>query len=122
MLGWLLGLGLLGGSLWYIDKNIIGLGLSGNNPTAQDDRVTIRATQDLLAFFNRNGGITPSSANAEQNARVRAFQIAWSRTEIPKLRTDGIWDSTTANVFRELTGYSPPPVQAQVTSGYRPIG
>ena len=116
MLGWLLGLGLLGGGwLWYRSVQ----------PTAEEDQALTRATQDLLAFFNRNRGIVLGSSNPDQNARVRAFQIAWSQNELPKLRTDGIWDSTTANVFRQLTGYSPPPVgiplsQRQVTSGYLP--
>ena len=122
MLGWLLGLGLLGGGLWYIDKNIISLGLTGQGAAGQNDQAITQAAQDLLAFFNRNRGITPNSSNAEQNARVRAFQVNWSLSELPKLRTDGIWDSTTANVFRQLTGYSPPPVQAQTTSGYLPLG
>lgn len=112
MLGWLLGLGLLGGGwLWY--RSLV--------PSVDDQAMTIRATQNLLAFFNRNRGITPNSSNAEQNALVRAFQIAWSKNELPVLRTDGIWDSTTANVFRQLTGYSPPPVgspQRQATSGW----
>ena len=113
MFGWLFGLGLLGGGwLWYRSLQ----------PTVQDDQAILRASQDLLAFFNRNRGIVPNSSNTEQNTLVRAFQIAWSNKELPKLRLDGIWDSTTANVFRELTGYSPPPVQSQVTSGYRPIG
>ena len=113
MLGWLLGLGLLGGGwLWYRSVQ----------PTVQDDQAVLRTTQNLLAFFNRNQGITPNSSNEEQNILVRAFQAAWSNKELPKLRTDGIWDSTTANVFRQLTGYSPPPVQAQTTSGYLPLG
>ena len=119
MLGLLLGLGLLGGGwLWYRSVT----------STDQDLQAITRATQDLLAFFNRNKGITPNSSNTEQNTLVRAFQVVWSNKELPKLRTDGIWDSTTANVFRQLTGYSPPPVgipfpvQAQTTSGYLPLG
>ena len=121
-MGWLLGLGLLGG-IWYGRK--YGWPWSAQTP-ALDDQAVTRATQDLLAFFNTNRGITLSSTNdtslIEQNARIRAFQAAWNRNEMPKLRTDGIWDSTTANVFRQLTGYSPPPVQAQTTSGYLPLG
>ena len=118
MLGWLLALGLLGGL--YLFRPITG------PAQVQSDQALTRATQDLLAFFSTNRGITLSSANdtslIEQNARIRAFQNAWNVNELPKLRTDGIWDSTTANVFRQLTGYSPPPVQAQVTSGYLPLG
>ena len=114
MLGWLLALGLLGGL--YLFRPVAMPG------QVQSDQVLTKATQDLLAFFNRNKGIVPNSSNEEQNILVRAFQAAWNMNELPKLRTDGIWDSTTANVFRNLTGYSPPPVQAQTTSGYLPLG
>ena len=119
MFGLLLGLGLLGGGwLWYRSSS---KALPGSG-----DQMLTYAAQNLLAFFNTNRGITLSSTNdtslIEQNARIRAFQVAWNVNELPKLRTDGIWDSTTANVFRQLTGYSPPPVQAQTTSGYLPLG
>lgn len=111
MFGWIVGLGLLGIVLYR---------LNALQPTVQDDQAILRASQDLLVFFNQNRGVTMSSANSKQNALIRAFQIAWSNKELPKLRIDGVWDSSTAYVFRQVTGYSPAPVQAQVTSGYYP--
>lgn len=115
MLGWILGLVLLGGGL-YLFRPIPAI----YTPEMAKRDLNTRA-QELLVFFNRNKGITAGTQNIEQNKLVSSFQYAWNLTvtvQISKLRTDGVWDSSTAYAFRQLTGYSPTPVQSQVMSGY----
>lgn len=114
MLGWLLGLGILGGG-WYWFR--------GRPADAtQANRETVGRAQELLASFNRNNGIVLDGSNPAQTRLIQTFQLAWNKTtQLPKLRADGVWDSQTAQAFKRLTGYSPPPVQI-ATSGYGPRG
>lgn len=81
---------------------------------------TVEKAQELLAFFQRNQGLTLNGSSTEQNQRVRQFQIASNKSRLPGyllLRTDGVWDTNTGEAFKQLTGYTPP--QRQITtSGY----
>lgn len=114
-LKWLLGLGLLGGGLWYVDKNIIGLGLTPNPKLdpIYSKQFVIDSAQRLLVLFQKNRGVDLSGRNEEQKRNVRFFQIATNgyqtsiESKSPPLREDGIWDSATSAAFLELTGYSP---------------
>lgn len=117
VLGWILGLGLFGAGL-YLFRPVPAIVLVPRSTQELNGRA-----QDLLTFFSRNRGIALNTQNPEQNKLIESFQSIWNHThQIPTLRTDGVWDSATANVFRQLTGYSPPPIQTQVTSGYLPLG
>lgn len=118
MLGLLLGLGLLGGGLYYFWPKSM--------DNVQANREAIGRAQEVLASFQRNNGLILDGTNPGQVRLIQMFQEAWNKApQLPKLRTDGVWDSQTAQVFKQLTGYSPPVVQipaATMTAGYGPRG
>lgn len=116
-LGWLLGLGLLGGGLYWWSQT--------TPDPIQANREAIGRAQELLASFQRNNGVVLDGSNPGQVRLIQMFQESWNRSpQLPKIRTDGVWDSQTAQVFKQLTGYSPTVVQIPAAiSGYgRPRG
>jgi hypothetical protein len=116
-------------------KVAAGLGLAGvifyffvgsSNPNGVGTGTTTQAVgkaQDLLAFFKRNGGLDLGGGNATQNQLVSTFQKAWNLAQpqagyrLPQIRTDGVWDGDTGAVFKQLTGYTPPPKQLRASPG-----
>jgi hypothetical protein len=109
-------LALLGGGLLYWNKQ------KAADTTALKS-ASVGSAQSLIAFFSRNKGLDLNGKNAEQNALVTTFQQAWNKAQptmgyrLPQLRTDGVWDSDTGAVFKQLTGYSPPQKQMSMTAG-----
>lgn len=90
-------------------------------PPAAKQQATVGRASELLAFFNRNGGLDLNGQNQEQNARIRAFQTAYNLSNTGgsiRLREDGVWDGATLESFKRLTGYTPPGKQIPATSGW----
>lgn len=106
--------------------------ITGYTPPAKNrlERTSITSAQTLKNFFEANSGRDTNEQNIQQRNIITAFQNAWNnwwkslppmlpRSTFPYeriIRTDGMWDDSTEEVFKHLTNYTPP-IKSTVTSG-----